>query len=208
MLTDAQIERYGRQILLPEVGGRGQARLLAARVALAGGGEAAETAAILLGRAGVGALELVGGRIPLPELSPDCRLVHSDRIRTVPDVLVDLGDDPEPGVTVCGRPDLVARPLVVGRQRGGRIALALVVGRPCGACLPPAALALDEEPEPTSLGLAAGVALGALAASETLRALLEPVTTGRLHVIDLSDGVFRATPLASARGCAACEGTA
>jgi len=46
MLTDAQIERYGRQIILPEVGGRGQERLLAARVAVAGAGPAA-TASVL-----------------------------------------------------------------------------------------------------------------------------------------------------------------
>ncbi|TMA45273.1 MAG: hypothetical protein E6J81_13035, partial [Deltaproteobacteria bacterium] len=58
-LTDAQIERYSRQILLPEIGGRGQARLLAAHVVLAGAGEAATAAAVLLGRAGVGALDLL-----------------------------------------------------------------------------------------------------------------------------------------------------
>ena len=55
-LTDEQVERYSRQILLPEVGGRGQARLLGARVALAGSDEAAGVAATLLGRAGVGTL--------------------------------------------------------------------------------------------------------------------------------------------------------
>src|SRR5213592_1975835 len=73
-LTDVQVERYSRQILLPEVGGRGQARLLAACVAVGGDGAAARAAALLLGRAGVGTLELSERTGPLPELSPDCRL--------------------------------------------------------------------------------------------------------------------------------------
>ena len=47
-LTDAQIERYSRQILLPEIGGRGQARLLAAHVVLAGAGEAATAAVVAI----------------------------------------------------------------------------------------------------------------------------------------------------------------
>ena len=52
-LTDEQIERWSRQILLPEVGGRGQLRLLAARVAIAGDGPVATWTADLLRRAGV-----------------------------------------------------------------------------------------------------------------------------------------------------------
>jgi hypothetical protein len=53
MLTDAQVERYSRQIVLPEVGARGQERLLAARVCIGGDGA---IVADLLDRAGVGAL--------------------------------------------------------------------------------------------------------------------------------------------------------
>ena len=37
-LTDAQIDRYSRQIILPEVGGRGQERLLARCVEVIGNG--------------------------------------------------------------------------------------------------------------------------------------------------------------------------
>jgi len=53
MLDDAAIERFSRQILLPEVGGRGQARLSAARVAVAGDGPVAAITRDLLARAGV-----------------------------------------------------------------------------------------------------------------------------------------------------------
>ena len=91
-LRDAQIERYSRQILLPEIGGRGQERLLASRIALAGSGPAAVAAATLLGRAGIGALDLSGQTLDLPELSPDCRVARHDRstMRLGPSVSIDL----------------------------------------------------------------------------------------------------------------------
>lgn len=58
MLREDQVQRYARQILLREVGGRGQLRLLAARVRVHGEGRAAEEAATYLAAAGVGALVL------------------------------------------------------------------------------------------------------------------------------------------------------
>ncbi len=60
-LTEEQIRRYSRQILLPEVGGRGQRRLLAARVWLAGSGGIAEFAGLYLAAAGVGRIGVTGG---------------------------------------------------------------------------------------------------------------------------------------------------
>jgi hypothetical protein len=53
MLDDAAIERFSRQILLPEVGGRGQERLCATVVTVRGAGDAAAFAATLLQAAGV-----------------------------------------------------------------------------------------------------------------------------------------------------------
>ncbi len=58
--TDAQMRRYSRQILLPTVGGRGQAALLAAEVAVDVDGIAGRIAAMLLAAAGVGRLVLDG----------------------------------------------------------------------------------------------------------------------------------------------------
>ena len=53
-LTEPQIARYERQILLPEVGGRGQESLLATSVRVHGVGEAADEVATYLIAGGIG----------------------------------------------------------------------------------------------------------------------------------------------------------
>ena len=141
MLSDAQIERYGRQILLPEVGGRGQERLLAARVAVAGAGPAAVAAVTLLGRAGVGRLHVSARVGPLPELSPDCRL-HRDPTSIegpLADVAISLLDlasvaDDTPAHGVPFGLEQASRPFVLGLLGGDRLLVATLVGRPCMRC--------------------------------------------------------------------------
>jgi len=53
-LTDAQIERYSRQIIVPHIGGRGQERLLAARMLLVGDARDISAPLAYLTGAGVG----------------------------------------------------------------------------------------------------------------------------------------------------------
>jgi hypothetical protein len=58
MLTDAQIDRYSRQIVLPEIGGSGQLRLLSSRlVVISGLGELEPALSYLVG-AGIGTIDI------------------------------------------------------------------------------------------------------------------------------------------------------
>ena len=59
MLSDAELERYARQIILPQFGGAGQAKLKAAHVALIGAGGIGCPAITYLAAAGVGRLTII-----------------------------------------------------------------------------------------------------------------------------------------------------
>src|SRR5882762_11397115 len=56
LLTDEQLERYARHIVLREVGGAGQARLLQARVLVIGAGGLGSPLILYLAAAGVGTI--------------------------------------------------------------------------------------------------------------------------------------------------------
>ena len=57
--TEDQIMRYSRHILLPEVGGEGQEKILQAKVVLVGAGGLGSPAALYLAAAGIGTIGLI-----------------------------------------------------------------------------------------------------------------------------------------------------
>lgn len=132
-LSDAQIDRFSRQIVLPQIGGRGQERLLGSAIALAGDGELAAAAARYLAAAGVGRLALHGNhqlRDELRDLDPEVEVTTaSGRLdSSAPDVLV-LCDC---ALATIDRAGELARPMVVGAA--GNSGGWLVVARPAAAC--------------------------------------------------------------------------
>jgi adenylyltransferase/sulfurtransferase len=204
MLTDVQLERYSRQILLPEVGGRGQERLFAATVTLAGAGDAVAVAAALLARAGIGHLVLVDGPGALPEGSPECRVERAGSAANLGDVVVDGGGDPVRARALGTRAQEAGRPFVAAREPRRHATVVTLLGRPCVACLPepPGAPGADEP-----RGDAPPELVGAILAIEVLRLLLRPGGPGRRVLLDVATGEIESAPLAPTAACPRCGGT-
>ena len=157
MLSNEQIERYSRQIILPQVGGRGQERLLGAALAIVGADRIGCTAALYLAGAGVGKLTIIDNRCTecgngkaarqsnyareaaayLNGLNPDCRItalaapVNAALAAAVTrdnDILVDAAGSHETSV-VLNRVCLTERkPLVWGAVAGVLGAIGVFAG--------------------------------------------------------------------------------
>src|SRR5438445_1221077 len=79
-LTDSQRNRYSRHLLIPEVGERGQAKLLKSKVLLIGAGGLGSPAALYLAAAGVGRLGIVDDDV-VDESNLQRQILHTtDRV--------------------------------------------------------------------------------------------------------------------------------
>lgn len=75
-LREDQIERYSRQIILPNVGGKGQEKLLAAKVLIIGAGGLGSPAAMYLASAGIGTIGIIDSdKVELNNLQR--QIIHS-----------------------------------------------------------------------------------------------------------------------------------
>jgi adenylyltransferase/sulfurtransferase len=104
-LTTPQIERYSRQIMIPDFGGKGQIRLRQARVLIIGAGGLGSPAALYLAAAGVGTLGLVDpDRVELSNLQRQILHTTADSGRRKVDSAEDKIRHLNPDVEVVGYP--------------------------------------------------------------------------------------------------------
>jgi hypothetical protein len=108
-LTDAQIERYSRQIIVPRLGGRGQERILASRIVIAGDARDIEAPLAYLVGAGVGTINvrLSRGHSEFTKKIDDAHELN-------PDVSVTIADGPQ------GHVDLAL--LILGSEAARKVA--------------------------------------------------------------------------------------
>ncbi len=103
-LTDAQLDRYARHIVLKEIGGRGQARLLAGHVVVVGAGGIGSPAIQYLAAAGVGRLTIIDDdRVDLSNLQRQTLFATSD--------IGALKTEAAAGAVARLNPDVVVHPI-------------------------------------------------------------------------------------------------
>ena len=224
--SDDQIERYARHIILKEIGGAGQQRLLAAKVLVVGAGGLGSPLLMYLAAAGVGTLGIVDddtvslsnlqrqilhhtadiGRPKtasaaesIAALNPDVTVVaHEERLTAANAIALVSAYD----LVADGSDNFETRFLVNDACR------AFDADNPCYRCVFP------ERPPPGTvpscaeagvIGALAGV-MGSLQAVEVIKEItgIGQSMAGRLTIYDALDARFRTLKLRRDPGCALC----
>jgi molybdopterin/thiamine biosynthesis adenylyltransferase len=221
MLTDQQIERYSRQIILPQLGGRGQQRLLDASVAVVGSDDHCATAAVYLAAAGVGRLSLSLVALPaLTAVNPDCALTplpasmtraSASEIARTCDVVLGCGAGNDACTLLNAACVAAHTPFVWGDTHGWLGRVAVLAGAdsdaPCYACLRAQA---SPEPvhseQPAALADATAAFIGTLQATEAIKLLLGMRATpaGLVLTYDALAGAVDEQHVAKYPHCATC----
>jgi hypothetical protein len=150
----AEVQRFARQIALPEVGPDGQTRIRAARVLVAGGGLVAETAVSYLLAAGV-------GQVIAREAPPADGDAWLEALAEI-DLVVRAGFDDDAMLGAAKRRGL---PVIVARATPGQIDVISFARR---APVPDASLEVPPQAAASAPPGAADVVAGTLAAAEAL----------------------------------------
>lgn len=179
-LTDEQIERYSRQLILPEVGVGGQERLGLARVAVVGDGVAAERVIAHLAAAGVGHIAAAPAlHAAADPAQPDLRIVS---------LAASVGASFD-AVVVAAVDAAVAATMLDGWR--GRAGAAFWIADGAAGAVPPcplcAAAAFDTRAAMVELPAVRDALVGTVVATEVVKALLAIGATlrGRAFVYDV-----------------------
>ena len=106
MLSDAELDRYARQIILPAFGGAGQAKLKGAHVAIVGAGGIGCPAITYLAAAGVGKLTIIDhDRIELSNLQRQPLFTDADLGALKAEVAADAARRINPHVEAVAAPE-------------------------------------------------------------------------------------------------------
>ncbi len=194
-LDDEQIERYSRQLILQEVGPRGQERLLAARVAVVGTDGAAERVVAHLAAAGVGTIVAAPAlRGAIDPAQPDCAFTA-------------LGDaaDAVDAVVVCA-PAIAAATDALRAWRSGAITRLWIADGYAGGTPPcPRCALVGREPRavPPPLAALRDACLGTIVATEVVKALLAIGTglSGRVIAYDPTSAAIENAAAAARADC-------
>ncbi len=221
MLEDVQIERYSRQIILPQVGGKGQEKLLRSQVYVDGDGLPAAAALFYLAAAGVGTIGMARAKAApifsalaeqslgadeqpaapiLRRLNPDCSIVtHPNEDEQPPhhyDLVLATTDTRHDGWYAQ------RKPFVWGATSGENARLFVSWGdradRPCLRCLfsDPSAVFDVRYGDPTDSPILSppyALFLGTQLVTEVLKIILQPEVGGQPKLLAYTFPAFHCT---------------